>query len=169
MRFDEGSHTKVQALLLPPLFQRGRAAGRVQQIFVIIMRNNFQVDGVKRSVFVTCVALSSEHRDFTRYEQHTGIRGNRLVTGNTTTTEYLFRENDRRVLYLYESSDDGMPSMAAAGVAYSPETPDEMLDEFRELVGLEETDEVPPAFMTRFEGCVRNAMAEYMQWVDRRL
>lgn len=133
------------------------------------MRNSFQVDGREKSVFVTCAALVPADVNFMRYEEHVRIKGRRIVMGGAVTVSYLFGEGDRKVLYLYESSHDGRPALAAAGVAYSPETPDEMLDELKKYTGLEETDDVPDKFIRRFETTLRNVTQRTIEMVEGRV
>src|SRR3989338_2668156 len=124
------------------------------------MRHNFQIDGKKKSIFVTCVALATGYVDFSRYERRIGINGERLITDTTVTTSYPFGRTDREVLYLYESSADGRPARAAAGLAYDPETSYEMIDELKEYADLRETDDVPGNFMNRFVTILRNVIEE---------
>ena len=124
------------------------------------MRYNFQIDGRKKSIFVTCAALTPGDVDFSLYEKHIGIKCEQLTTGTTVTTSYPFGGTDREVLYLYDSSADGRPARGVAGLAYDPDTPDEMIDELKEYTDLRETDDVPGNFMNRFVTILRNVTEE---------
>lgn len=134
------------------------------------MRSEFQIDGASGSLFVVSKTLAHGYPNLERYEKLIGVSGIDLRADCGRMVVYPFDDADSRcALYLAEIPLVTGEVAAATAVAYDPDTPDEMLNEFVDATGIEYTDDVPFDFLDAYDDAVRFVLTRKVEGLEGRI
>lgn len=134
------------------------------------MRSEFQVDGATGSLFVVSKTLMHGYPNLDRYEELVRIRGVDLRAGCGRIVVYAFEGDDNRcALYLSTTPFLAGEVAAVTAVAYDPETPDDMLEEFMDATDLMDTDAVPFGFFDVYDDTFRLLLKQKIEMVEGKI